>query len=160
MADRELPIRRERRAIRRASPLLRALPNVSRREVRPRIRRTPPRGFLPTPRFWNSRSNHLLLSQPCHFVWSQAEFAYIDLIVMLAGLWSGTEAPRVRCGEAREQSWKSQLRPKRRFIDALPKFSVLQVRIIENIAGVCHRIPDHFAPKCLVEEFGFRILHE
>src|SRR5438046_9166881 len=79
---------------------------------------------------------------------------------MFADLWSRTEAPRVHCGEAREQSWKSQLRPKSRFIDALPKFSVLQVRIIENIAGVCHRIPDHFAPKCLVEEFGFRILHE
>src|SRR2546430_5111393 len=111
MADSDHGIHRERRAIRRGCPLLRAHPNVSRREVRPRIRRTPPRGFLPTPRFWNSRSNHFLLSQPCHLVWGQAEFAYIDLIVMLTDLWSGTEAPRVRGGKAREQSWKSQLRP-------------------------------------------------
>ena len=45
-------------------------------------------------------------------------------------------------------------------MDTLPKFPVLQMRIVENIARIRHRISDQFALEGFLQKFRFRVLHE
>src|SRR5207247_11240201 len=103
--------------------------------VPPRTPRIPRPAGLPMPLLWTLPSNDLLLEKMRQ-----------DLPIVLPNAWRRPEAGRRGFGKPREGTREFHGNSELGFINVLPEIAILEMRRLQSVPRLGHRIAEHLRP--------------